>query len=228
MKTLLLLSLLFGGLEISIFGQTSNQPELFDQFSRAGCDEVFARVNGFASSIKSNPTATGYAIVSGSNVATVDLAKFELQLEVLRNIFGVDPARFILIRSDETPAFRASFWIVPAGAAKPDFKETEWDFALSSKSKAFRIDDDPGMGCGEPDRFEKLVVELLKANAGSRCNILICARNIRFFEKEKNAVLTGIPRDMQNRLKFFYKKDFSYIGDGYASREIWIVPHAKR
>ena len=94
----------------------------------------------------------------GSKVATLDLAKFELLLDGGMEFFRMDRARMILVRSAETDEFRVSFWAVPAGVRKPDFKETPWNFILAPGTKPFRIDDDPGQGC-ESDRYEKIAVE---------------------------------------------------------------------
>ena len=66
-----------------------------------------------------------------------NLSAGEIDRGALENSEGWIKERLKIVRGKEGEAHtHTEFWLVPAGADKPDFDEAEWDLAFPEKPKA--------------------------------------------------------------------------------------------
>lgn len=224
-NTFLTLIILFVFFQIS-FGQEKPEAVLVDEFSALSCDEFLARSDYFFTSLQNNPDSQGYAVISGANAQLHRKISYELLIKGYIAARRFDDRRIILVRSGETKTFSVSFWRVPSGAEKPDFKETKWNFVFPPGSKPFKFYDDAADIICPPTPFENVYIEFLKANPQARGNIVIYAKSFKKYNNFKNEARNSLKDISSKRLRFFHvKRNYS---SNYANIEYWIVPRKKK
>ncbi|MET0752078.1 MAG: hypothetical protein ABWZ66_01840 [Pyrinomonadaceae bacterium] len=171
--------------------------------------------------LRENPGSQGYAVISGKNDELRKKVNYELLIKGAMPFSNFDVSRIITIRGAESENFRVQFWQIPPGAAKPDFKESKWNFVFPPQTKPFSFYDNIREIC-PPVPFETVYAEYLNANPQARGHIVIYTKSLETynkFRKEAQDLLKDIPI---NRLRFFHiKRNFS---DNYANIEYWLVP----
>jgi len=201
------------------------KPVLIDEFGNIPCDDYLARVDNFYISLGSDPTAHGYAVISGFPYLRRRLA-YDLWLDGAVWSRRFDPDRITKIRGKEIGDIRMQFWLVPGGAEPPKFDPSAWNFTFAEKSKPFVFHSEMEQICSSPT-FTRPYKEYIDANLGSRGHVVIYAASQRSFRKtlqEAKERLKGIPG---KRLRYFFVRiDGSPYGDNsYA--DYWLVPKRK-
>lgn len=220
-KSLFILVILLVSLQVC-FGQEKPEAILIDELEGFPCDEFLARTDAFFISLQNNPDSQGYAVISGKNEELQKKVGYELFIKGAMAFRNFDRSRIIQIRGAETGNFKIQFWRVPAGAEKPDFKETAWNFVFPPQTKPFVFSWEGVAGVCPETPFETIYAEYLNANPEARGHIVIYAKSLKKYNKLKNEARKILKDISLNRLRFFHiKKEYS---DNYANVEYWLVP----
>ncbi len=218
-KVFLVLIILFASFHVC-FGQAKPKAVQVDEFGFITCDDFLSRVDNFFIELENHPNSQGYAVISGENNYLKKKLTYGLWLNGAIREAKRDGSNITKIRSEETGDFKIQFWIVPAGADKPNFNEAEWNFVFPPKTKPFVFHDDYEQICSSVS-FEKVYTEYLSANPKSRGHIVIYGKSLKEYQTEKKEaqnLLSDIP---QRQLRFFYVKS------DYPNVEFWLVPNKK-
>lgn len=219
-KTFFILIIFIASFQIC-FGQDNPKAELIDEFGNINCDDFLARNEGFYRVLQENPGSQGYAVISGKNDELRKKVNYELLIKGAIAINRFDVSRITTIRGAESENFKVQFWQVPPGAAKPDFKESKWNFVFPPQTKPFSFYDNIREIC-PPISFETVYAEYLNANPQARGHIVIYAKSLKTYNKFRNEARDLLKDIPINRLRFFHiKRNFS---DNYANIEYWLVP----
>ena len=205
-----------------LIGQEDLNASKIDEFGAITCDDFLARADNFFKQLMSNPTSTGYFVLSGRN----ELLKGKLFWEEQMNhaIIFRKPAnqKINIIRGPELGDFKAQMWIIPDRAPVPDFHSTPWNFLLPPGTKQFMLTSEFSEMCDFPAKPE-LINDYLNANPGMYLKVVIYARTLkqrRYALKEAREALSSLS---ENRVHYFYKKLPRDYSD--SRKEYWLVPH---
>ena len=140
MKTFILkifFILIFSFTFSTAFAQEKPEAILFDKFGLLDCEDIWAREDAFTVAIQSSPDSVGYAVIYGKQFATKQNLNREKLIAGVLETRGLEKDRFKIIRGKEIEEPHTEFWLVPAGADKPDFDEAKWDLTFSKNQKPF-------------------------------------------------------------------------------------------
>lgn len=200
------------------------EARLIDEFGILGCEDIWARQDAFFVEIQNSPGSVGYAVIYGKKNATrQNLAQEKLIKGIIgfRNFYE---DRFVIARGKESDEPHTEFWLVPAGANKPDFDEAKWDLTFPKNQKPFiyyssKEDVGPCPGAANLEIYSEYLTE----NPKARANIVIYAKSKAKFEKEKKNLLDELVKKYKispKRIRFFFVKENS----DYESYELWLLP----
>lgn len=209
----------------NLFAQTDPTAIKIDEFGKLTCCDFEVRVDNFLLALKNQPSATGYAVISGDTLSQrLYLERFFLDAKAETN---ADQNVTIIREKGQGIGPSVTFWLVPEGAEKPPFQEISLDFMLPPDRKPFLFVDnsEPGVCPGYSLDLGHLS-EFLQANPTARGNIVISSRvNAREYRElrtklKANALAAKIAID---RIRFFRGATL------YNSTvEIWLVPRRSR
>lgn len=220
-KIILLLLVLFIFFQFCL-AQETPKAILFDEFDGRSCDDFSARIDNFYLELNNNLTSQGYVIFYGNNDELEKKLRYEMMFDGTVKFRKYDKTPIIKIRNEETGNAKVQLWIVPAGAEKPAFSETKWDFTLRPDTKPFIVYADYYDSICSSGSYYPIYSEYLLGNPKARGNIVISKKSFRAFLKTKKEVLKQLPDVSEKRLKFFHVR-----GEG-AGFELWIVPPKKK
>ncbi len=117
------------------------------------------------------------------------------------------------------------FWIVPAGADKPEYIEGNWSYELEVKKsfifqRTYLMDDI----CPSFPNV-KLYSEFLRANQNLRGNIVIYEENLEKFRQKQKELLNELVKEYKiphSGIKFFF------VEEATSGLEFWLVPRKKK
>lgn len=202
------------------FAQEKPEAVLIDELDVIYCDDFLARIDNFFVSLQNEPNSFGYAVISGNSDEILKKTTYEMWLKGAIRFRNFNADTIKIIRSENTENIRIQFWKVPAGAEKPSFDESEWNFSLPPKTKPFIFYSNNGdfdQICSTVG-YEKIYSEFILANPKSRGHIVIYENTVKNFNKVKEEFLKSIPDLPGNRLKFFHSRQKDSLF------ELWIVP----
>jgi hypothetical protein len=208
------------------FGQDKPKAEIIDQFDEINCEELLARLDNFLIAMRNNPNAAGYIIISGGKNdknSFRDEWRIRGHLEFRR----FDDSQLTIAKAEVVKDSYTKFWLVPAGAEKPEYKEIDFDYKIPENRKPyiFNSTKEDGDLCPGGNQL-KIYSDYLSANPNFRGHIVIFTESKAEFEKERTKLfneLTNKYKIPADQIKFFFvkKKEFSY-------NEFWLVPQKKR
>lgn len=140
-KPSLVLMFLFISLQLC-FGQAALKAELVDEFSYLSCEDFRHRIDNFVIELAENPNLQGYVYITGKEDDLRKKVGYELLIKGQIALRNFDKSRVSFIRNTDTKNFKVQLWEVPAGAVKPDFKKTNWNFVFPLLTKPFLFHDD--------------------------------------------------------------------------------------
>lgn len=219
----ILFILIFSLAVSSSLAQEKPEARLIDEFGILGCEDIWARQDAFFVEIQNLPASVGYAVIYGKkDVVRQNLARERLIRGILE-FRKFDKDRFVVVRGKESDEPHTKFWLVPAGADKPDFNEAKWDFTFTEKQKPFifyasQEDIGPCPGGGDLQTYS----EYLTANPKARANIVIYANSKKEFQKQQEEFLNALSAKFKispKRIRFFHTKQSEY-----ESYELWLLP----
>ena len=226
-KVFLILIVLFA-LQIC-FGQEKPKAELVDEFGKINCEELQARTDGFyQNGLRSNPSSTGYIVIFGNKNNSLEKYLLEVRFKSAVISQKYEFNRVVFVRGKNNDSTHGQFWLVPAGAEKPNFDEENWDYSLPELNKAVKFHERNWENfdniCPSNRNFsEELYAKLLLGNPGFRGNIVINENSSKNLKKELLKTFVNKYKIPLNRLKFFYD------ANGYPDNvEYWIVPPKRK
>lgn len=218
-KIILLFFISIGFLNICL-AQESPKAVLIIESGRMNCEEILAATDSFYIELLNNPNSQGYFVIYGKDEEIREKANYEMLFDGAIFFRKFDANLVRKVRGEETENIKVQFWLVPAGAEKPDFKEATWNFSLPPETKPYLFySNSPDFDhiCVRPSH-NKTYTEFINGNPTFRGNIVIYESSLKKFRKTKAKILKMLPDVPENRLKFFYvqRKDSIF--------ELWIVP----
>lgn len=202
------------------FAQESPKALLIMESGRMNCEEILAATDVLYVELNNLPTSHGYFVIYGKDEEIRKKADYEMLFDGAIYSRNFDVSRINKVRGEETENIKVQFWLVPAGAEKPDFKEAKWDFTLPPETKPYIFYSNSPLfdGICERPSHNKTYSEFIIGNPTFRGNIVIYESSLKKFRRTKAEILKMLPDIPKNRLKFFYVqgKDSIY--------ELWIVP----
>lgn len=216
--------LIFSFIFPNTFAQEKPEAILIDKFGLLNCEDIWARQDAFFVEIQNSPTSIAYAVIYGKKNATRQNLAREKLIAGFVKFRKFDKARLKIVRGKESNEPHTEFWLVPAGADKPDFDEVEWDLTFPTNQKPFiyyssNEDDDI---C--PSGWQlKIYSDYLTKNPKARANIVIYAKSTSEFQKQSKDFLDELGKNYNippKRIRFFFVKEKT----DYKSYELWLLP----
>lgn len=205
-----------------ISSQEVSNAVLVDEFENISCDDFLARIDNFYIELSNDPSAQGYVVVYGDNSYLRKKLTYELWLNGAIKFRNFDESRITKVRESESGSLKVKLWKVSAGAKKPVFEQTKWNFVFSESAKPFIFYDYFSDQICSRVSFEKVFAEFLKANRDAHGHIVIYEKSAKDFSEMRNKILDLIPEIPKNQLKFFHvKRNESNV-------EFWLVPRKKK
>ncbi len=226
-KIFLVLAMLLGSFQICL-GQQEPTANLIDEFGKVACEELIARQDNFMGLLKNDPSAIGYAVIYSKKDDHIKILRDERFISGHIEFRGFDEERLLIIRGKESEDFQIQFWKVPAGAEKPDFKESRQNFSLSAIRKPFIFNSTGWEGgpCSIGLQL-KTYSNYLTANPNAHGNIVVFAKSRNEFQEEREKISDKLTKNYKismNQLRFFHQM----IKDEYSYTELWLVPPKKK
>jgi hypothetical protein len=219
-KTLLIIVCLFAVSQISI-GQEKPQPVLIDEFGKANCEDLSARLDGFYIQLRDAPNSKGFIIIYGDKNDQLEKYYRERFLKQLFALRGNSPNLTVFIRGKDEENIRTQFWKVLEGSAKPFFEESNWNFELSRIKKPFIIHANSWIDEICPTVFGiDFYSQLLLANPNVRGHLVIYEKSLKRFLKTEKDLLNKLTQNYKvpsSQLKTFYVKKYN------SDVEFWLV-----
>lgn len=206
------------------YAQEKPSAVLIDKFGILGCEDIWQRQDFFFTELQKSLNSIGYIVIYGKKDATrQNLAREKLVTGII-GFRNFDKERLIIVRGKESEDPHTEFWLVPAGADKPNFDEAKWNLTFSKSQKPFiyyasKGDFNPCPGAGNM----KIYSEYLTENPQARANVVIYAKSKAKFQKEKKILSNELIKNYKippKRIKFFFEKEIS----DYENYELWLVP----
>ena len=227
-KVSIVLVVLFASLQIC-FGQEKPKAELVDEFGKIVCEDLQVRTDIFyRNGLGSNSSSTGYIVINGSKNNSLEKYLLEVRFKsaIISNKYDFN--RVVFIHGKDGDSTHGQFWIVPAGADKPDFNEANWDYALPELNKASKFyernwENFDDICPSNINLSEELYAKILLGNPNFRGNFVINRNSSKNIKKELLKTFVNKYKIPANRLKFFYD------ANGYPDNvEYWIVPPKRK
>ena len=117
------------------FAQEKPEAILIDKFGLLNCEDIWARQDAFFVEIQNSPTSIAYAVIYGKRNATPQNLAREKLIAGFVEFRKFDQERLKIVRGKEGEDPHTEFWLVPAGADKPDFERGEMGFNFFKRSK---------------------------------------------------------------------------------------------
>lgn len=220
-KVFLSLVILFAA-QITWSQESVSQSKLVDEFGALNCEDILGRMDNFMINLNDSPGSVGYVIIHPKKGATKEGFTRESWIKGSIHFRKFDKTRLLILRGEEEDAFRAQYWLVPAGATKPELKEGKWSYYGGNIQKAFVfysifVDS----SCPADGSFDGFA-EFLRDNPGTRANIVIFNKPTREARKEVDDYIKTITKDgrlSSDRFKVFFAKN-----NGFSDVEFWVLP----
>lgn len=229
MRIFFTLLLIFCGFIVSIFSQEKPKAELVDEFGKTSCEDLIARQDYLFYQLQNEPDSMAYVVIYGDK----NNAKFAWAVKSYLNgqtaFRKYDKNKLIIVKAKDEDALRVQFWKVSLGAEKPDFQEVGWNYDVSTKKKAFRLNSTIYENldvCPSGNKIEDFS-KYLNFNKDFRGHIVIYTDSNFNFQKEKAEFLDQLTRKYNvssKQIRFFFMKQKT---DNYYY-ELWLVPNKKK
>lgn len=211
-------------------GQTQLKAELADKTGKVTYEHLAAITDVFLQRLLQERDSTGYVLIYNEKVSDNRRRfRYEQWLKGHLRARRFDEKRIFIIRGEDRNEFQMQFWIVPKGAAKPEYAEAQWSAVLDPQTKPFIFaTTEWNNGLDYPSEYSSLNLfsEYLEANPSARGHFVVRAESKSAFQKEKSEMTKLLVEKYKinsSRLKFFYvmskKKD-----EDYPQVEVWLVP----
>lgn len=213
------------------FGQEKPKAELVDEFGNITWEDFVQRLDQLFVTLWNKEDSSAYIVIykgkaegdkSNQGIRYEQWAKGHIRVRG-----GSDKNRIFIIRAEDKNALRIQLWVVPAGAEKPVFNETEWDLTIPSNKKSFiftTTESNNGLATPAEHLSLNLFSELLEVNPAARGNFVIRARSKREFREEQTLIIKTVEKYKipTSRLRFFFIRENKQRWD-YPQTEVWIV-----
>lgn len=224
-KSFLTLITLLASFQIC-FGQEKPKAILVDEFSKLPCDDFLARIDNLAIQLTNEPDSIAYIITFSNKNQTLSNFSYEQLLKNSLIALRRDRSRYVFVHGENQENLAVQFWVVPAGADKPQYNEGNWSYKIEiEKPFIFQETDHEDIGICPLFPNVELYSKFLQTNQNLRGNIVIYEKNLKNFRQTKKKLLTELVEDYKirrNRIKlFFVKEEFSGL-------EFWLVPIKKK
>lgn len=199
---------------------------LIDEYGKLNCESVSARMDNFMHDLMNDPSAMGYAVVYPGKGEFKD-AQWQAR-RITGSIYWrkFDKTRLLVVRGEERDDLKIQYWLVPAGANKPEFREGSWPEPVRDSSKPF-IFFTSGPGdyiC--PSNDEETYINFLAAHPDLRGHIVIFNRSRREGKEDAEYWLKTFTEDGRigrNKFRIFFAKN-----KDFSDAEFWVVPVKKK
>lgn len=223
-KTFLVLLILFAFFQIC-FGQEKPKAMLVDEFPRLQCDDFLARIDNLATQLSNEPDSTGYIVTFGKKNRNLYNFGYEQLLKNALISLRRDRSRYVFVHGEDMENLAIQFWVVPAGADKPQYVEGNWSYELKlNKPFIFQKtiwEDDICPNFPNVELYSKFLL----SNQNLHGNIVISEKSLRKFRQVKRELSNELVENYKvrrSRIKFFFvKEDISGL-------EFWLVPRKKK
>lgn len=222
-KTLLTFLILIVAIQQSA-AQDQPYARLVDEIGPLPCGDVLQRVDNFMTEIQESPGSIGYAVIYPQRGKILEASERKTWIAGNIAFRGFYKDRFLVIRGEERENLQVQFWLVPSGAAKPEFSEQKWSYATKDINKAFVFSTfEDYLLC--PGNYIGSYVDFLTDNPDTRGHIVIFNGSGRYDRAEAESILKDLTDDgrlKRNRLKVFFAKQ-----NVIPNTELWVVPLRK-
>lgn len=243
LQKVIFILLLFTFCEISFAQKAEEDLILRDSFSEFNCEDLLARLDGFAIEIYKNPESVGYIVINDDSNAIKNkfleqyITNYVLFRKFNKNQFVIIPA----IKNEH----KIELWISRDGKTKPNKKPHNFTFDLSKTEEpiTFVIDTveitkidgkltyfgDCSACCIETINLN-LLSEFLKSNPKLNAHIKIYSNKQKQAKRLEKLIVDDAKNVYEialNRLKFSYggiNEGIAQLGNNIASVEIELVP----
>ena len=190
-----------------------------DEFGHIGCDDMLARIDNFYTQLRSNPTAKGLVVITGSRENLIR----KIQLEILFTSGVIqrrmDSSRVTIVRGAEVGEAMMYFWLVPRDTNESERAVKPWDMKIPKGTKPFYFYSNNDSVCIYPTVHRSLK-ELLLANPKLRVNIVVNINKSGEFRRTSRETRDMIGLGNSSRIRFFQVRDRS--PDSLI--DYWILP----
>ena len=209
---------------MSSLSQEKPKAILLDEFGAVGCETYSSRLENLFVNLNANPNARGFVVINGRGSDIRKKLKYELWLFGRIMTYNFDRSRITEIRGPEAGGIKIQLWLVPAGSDPPKLAHAAWDFRLPTDTKPFVFYAESSDTLCSSGGFDRLYVEFLQANRGVHGNIVIYARSVREFEKQRVEIIKALSDVDVKRIRFVFRKPKYGVEPDV---EWWIVPESK-
>ena len=223
-KMLFVLIILLASFQVCS-GQEKPVVRLVDEFQKTNCEDFLARIDNLGIQLQNEPNSIAYIITFGENNQTLNNFGYEQGFKDALISLRRDKSRYVFAHGEDKDNLVTQFWIVPAGADKPQYIEGNWSYEIEPKKPFIFYNSFWQDGiCPYLPRFE-LYSKFLTANQNLRGNVVIYEKNAKKFRQVEKKLLDDLVTNykvQRNLIKFFFvKKDISGV-------EFWLVPQRKK
>lgn len=130
---------------IALRAQESNRSEpiarKFDEFGNIPYSDEIARLDAFASELRTDPTGRGYIIFyrTRGDLPGISLRHAARAKNRLVKLLGIDANRVVGIDGGKQDCAKGELWVVPDGAAPPEIQG--WNDPLDGYAWAYKYDE---------------------------------------------------------------------------------------
>jgi hypothetical protein len=207
-------------------GQGAPRAELLDEFGPLPCDDLKSRGWNLITQVRQLPGSRALVYVHPAKTQPT-IATAQLKLILADFAFAEIEDRVEFKVGDEWENVGYEFWRIPPGGELPDRVGRAWSPATPDVTRPFIFGyEDEIAEC--PTFVPRKFAELLKANPGSRANIVVRKSRTAFSSKgfandfiEELTQKFGVDR---RRIKVFNAK----TTEGLSYAEFWFVPAKKQ
>jgi hypothetical protein len=217
---LLSLALLFV-LHETCTAQAGPKPQLIDTINETTCEIVMLRLDMFIVALRDDPGSAGYVVIYGKKGDIRGGLTFETLARAQFAFRHIGSDKVVIKRGEEREKLTVELWLVPARALPPVLNEARWNFTIPEQKPSYLFatsgyQDD----CSYGFEFKKnQFAEFLVANPAIRGNIVIRARSVREFKKERQNLAAGFSASQisSRRLRYFYENNI------IPATELWLI-----
>lgn len=206
----------------SLFSQV-DKAVLFDRFDRLSCSDIRGRIDGFLAELSKNPAAIGVVVVGDDGDFSKSLLRRGL-VETQASFRNFPLTRLHFVRKAGLPEYGVEFWKASRNADLPFSVNSDWSFNVPDTARPLVV---YSSGFNESEcYFPKgggIIAEYLRANPGSRSNVVIRCNGRQCLNQQKMLILDEIPKkddDLKRRIRFFHVP----IRTDLYSNEFWLLP----
>lgn len=199
------------------------KPLKIDSFDRISCSDIRFRLDNFLSELFGDPNSVGI-VVLGDDKGFSKAVKRRGLIENHFNVRKFDMSRIHFVRKSGIPEWGVELWKSRGSTELPFTFASEWSYKVAEEKKPFIVYSGGynASECYFPSGGH-ILSEYLKANPGSRGNVVIRCNRVKCLSEQKKMILDelGQERDLvKTRIRFFYVP----IRTEYFGTELWLLP----